>query len=96
MKRQNLTGGILLAALAVFTVACNGDDAPPERIPVPDVASSGGDTRPAGSTGETAGGAAVGAPVALEDVVVQVYKSPTCGCCSSWVCLLYTSPSPRD
>ena len=37
---------------------------------------------------------------AATDKVLEVYKSPTCGCCGAWVehmdCLLYTSPSPRD
>lgn len=80
---------ILVALLAAFALGCDGDDAPPERIPVPDVAQSGADTRPAGSDASV-GGATVAAngdatPVALEDVVVQVYKSPTCGCCSAWV-----------
>ena len=32
--------------------------------------------------------------------VVEVFKTPSCGCCYGYVlfldCLLYTSPSPRD
>jgi hypothetical protein len=81
MSLEKLSGsGILVALLAAFAAGCNGDT-PPERIPLPEAEQSAGDAHPAGS--ESAPTGAI--PVSLEKVVVRVYKSPTCGCCSAWV-----------
>lgn len=62
-----------LVLLATFGLGCNGDgDAPPDDIPRTALAV------------EQAGSSASMSAVPLSEVVT-VYKSASCGCCTSWV-----------